>query len=81
MKRRLKYNALQYMDGQKVIIHDLEYDAYDQECAIKIEKNILFNNKKKIEFVKQIKFYNDEFIFLMDRNGKAINGNFEVYSL
>ena len=28
------------MDGCKVIVHDSEYDEYDQECEVKVFKDI-----------------------------------------
>ena len=39
--RKLSWNALSMMDGCTVIIHDEEYDAYDQECTVIVKKRTL----------------------------------------
>ena len=84
MSRKLSVFALMYMEGQKVRVHDLEYDAFDQICEVKMKKTMVKNlNKKKDtykEVITKLWLENDEFIF--EFNGtKCHNGEFEVYSL
>lgn len=82
MGRKLSYKTLILMEGQKVVVHDLEYDAYDQLCEIKIIKERLLNRitKKYQEYITKIVLFNEEFIFEYDAFGKCINGEFEVYA-
>ena len=85
MKRKLSFNALQFMDGQTVVVHDLEYDCYDQECVVKVNRVKVLNpfkgqKKKLVEFVQSIEFENEEFKFEYGFNGKCLNGEFEVYA-
>ena len=84
MKRKLSFKALQLMDGQKVWVHDLVNDCYDQECIVKVNAvrtiNPFLGKKKKIvEFIESIELTNDEFKFAYGLNGKCLNGDFEVY--
>lgn len=84
MPRKLSVFALMNMEGQKVRVHDLEYDAFDQICEVKIEKTMVKNlNKKNAtykEVITKLWLENEEFIF--EFNGaKCHNGEFEVYSL
>lgn len=82
MGRKLSYKTLILMDGQKVIVHDLEYDAYDQLCEIKVIKERLLNKitKKYQEYITKIVLFNEEFTFEYDALGNCINGEFEVYT-
>ena len=44
------------MDGCKVIVHDSEYDEYDQECEVRVFKDIAphpFKKRKMTEYVKK----------------------------
>lgn len=66
------------MDGQKVVVHDLAYDAPDQVCEIKINKVINPTNKKNM-LVSSIEFFNDEFLYVY-KNNQCVNGEFEVYT-
>lgn len=84
MSRKLSALALMNMEGQKVRVHDLAYDAYDQICEVRIEKTVVKNpNKKNLsykEVVTKLWLENEEYIF--EFNGtKCHNGEFEVYSL
>lgn len=84
MPRKLNVLALMNMEGQKVRVHDLEYDSFDQICEIKIEKTMVkILNKKGTtykEVITKLWLENEEFIF--EFNGaKCYNGEFEVYSL
>lgn len=84
MPRKLSVFALMNMEGQKVLVHDLEYDAFDQICEVKMEKAMVKNLAKKNttykEVITKLWLENEEFIF--EFNGaKCHNGEFEVYSL
>lgn len=84
MSRKLNVFALMNMEGQKVIVHDLAYDAYDQICEVKMEKTMIKDLSKKKnqykEVITKLWLENEEFIF--EFNGaKCHNGEFEVYSL
>ena len=46
--RELSFSAVKLMDGQKVVVHDLAYDAPDQVCEIKVNKVINPTNKKNM---------------------------------
>lgn len=77
MNRKLNFNALLLMEGQKVIVHDLINDCYDQICEVVILKKN--GNGKFIIYGLSLK--NEEFIFNYDSLGKCIKGDFEIYSL
>ena len=83
MPRKLSVFALMHMEGQNVVVHDLEYDAFDQVCEVKMQKTIIKDiNKKKgsKEVITKLWLENEEFVF--EFNGtKCHNGEFEVYSL
>lgn len=64
------------MDGQKVVVHDLAYDAPNQVCEIKINKVINPTNKKNM-LISSIEFFNDEFLYVYENN-QCVNGEFEV---
>lgn len=86
MKRKLKYLALTKMNGQKVIVHDLVYDCYDQICEVKVKEiwKAFYNSKKQQKEnykILKVILFNEEFFFEYDYYGNCINGNFEVYSL
>ena len=76
--RKLSFSAVKLMDGQKVVVHDLAYDAPDQVCEIKINKVINPTNKKNM-LISSIEFFNDEFIYVY-KNNQCVNGEFEVYT-
>lgn len=84
MSRKLNVLALMNMEGQKVRVHDLEYDAFDQICEVKMEKTVVKNLAKKNtapkKVVTKLWLENEEFIFEFN-GGKCHNGEFEVYSL
>jgi hypothetical protein len=84
MPRKLNVFALMNMEGQKVRVHDLEYDTFDQICEVKMEKTLVKNlNKKNAtykEVITKLWLENEEFIFEFN-GGKCHNGEFEVYSL
>ena len=84
MPRKLSVFALMNMEGQKVRVHDLEYDAFDQICEVKMEKTMVKNlNKKNAtykEVITKLWLENEEFIFEFN-SAKCHNGEFEVYSL
>ena len=61
------------MEDQKVIIHDLAYDAYDQECIINFKKN-------SYEKVVKIFFVNEEYVYKMDFLGRKENGDFQIFT-
>ena len=71
--RELKLSAILLMEGQKVIIHDLAYDAYDQECIINFKKNS-YGKVIKIFFV------NEEYVYKMDFLGRKENGDFQIFT-
>ena len=74
--RELSFSAVKLMDGQKVIVHDLAYDAPDQVCEIKVNKVINPMNKKSM-IISSIEFFNDEFLYVYENN-QCVNGEFEV---
>ena len=76
--RELSFSAVKLMDGQKVVVHDLAYDAPDQVCEIKVNKVINPTNKKSM-IISSIEFFNDEFVCIYDNN-HCVHGEFEVYS-
>lgn len=76
--RELSFSAVKLMDGQKVVVHDLAYDAPDQVCEIKVNKVINPTNKKSM-IISSIEFFNDEFLYVYENN-QCVNGEFEVYS-
>lgn len=82
--RELSLRALMNMEGQRVLVKDLEYDAYDQICEVKVKKELRENKlKRKNRFdivVTELWLENEEFKFTY--NGlKCDNGEFKVYSL
>ena len=83
MGRKLPYKTLILMDSQKVIVHDLAYDAYDQICEIKVIEQILLNKftNKFQKVITGIILFNDEYTFEYDCYGKCVNGEFDVESL
>ena len=76
--RELSFSAVKLMDGQKVVVHDLAYDAPDQVCEIKINRDINPTNKKSM-VISNIEFFNDEFVYIYENN-QCVNGEFEVYT-
>ena len=74
--RKLSFSAVKLMDGQKVVVHDLAYDAPDQVCEIKINKVINPTNKKSM-IISSIEFFNEEFVYVYKSN-QCVNGEFEV---
>ena len=84
MSRKLSIFALMNMEGQKVRVHDLEYDAFDQICEVKMEKTIIKDLLKRKnqykEVVTKLWLENEEYIYEFN-GGKCHNGEFEVYSL
>ena len=82
MDRKIPYKTLLLMDGQKVIVHDLAYDAYDQICEITVIKQILYNKitKKSQTVITGMVLFNDEYKYEYDVCGKCVNGEFEVYA-
>lgn len=74
--RKLSFSAVKLMDGQKVVVHDLAYDAPNQVCEIKINKVINPTNKKNM-LISSIEFFNDEFLYVYENN-QCVNGEFEV---
>ena len=74
----LSFSAVKLMDGQKVVVHDLAYDAPDQVCEVRVNKVINPANKKNI-ISSSIEFFNDEFLYVY-KNNQCVNGEFEVYS-
>lgn len=82
--RELSLRALMNMEGQRVLVKDLEYDAYDQICEVKVKKELRENKlKRKNRFdivITKLWLENEEFKFTY--NGlKCDNGEFKVYSL
>lgn len=84
MSRKLSIFALMNMEGQKVRVHDLEYDAFDQICEVKMEKTIVKDSSKRKnqykEVVTKLWLENEEYIYEFN-GGKCHNGEFEVFSL
>ena len=74
--RKLSFSAVKLMDGQKVVVHDLAYDAPNQVCEIKINKVINPTNKKNM-LISSIEFFNEEFVYVY-KNNQCVNGEFEV---
>lgn len=83
MGRKLPYKTLILMDGQKVIVHDLAYDAYDQICEIKVIEQTLLNKftNKFQKIITGIILSNEEYTFEYDCYGKCVNGDFDVETL
>ena len=70
------------MDGFQVLVHDLEYDAYDQICTVRVIRDTYIDKKfKPITKIIGCELFNDEFIFTFNFLGNCVNGEFEVYSL
>ena len=82
-RQKLKYKALLGMEGFKVLVHDLEYDAYDQVCKVYFERQTTIDKKtyKYKTRIKKIYLANEEFRFDFNWRGEPANGDFEVYSL
>lgn len=76
--RELSFSAVKLMDGQKVVVRDLAYDAPDQVCEIKVNKVINPTNKKSM-IISNIEFFNDEFVYIYENN-QCVNGEFEVFT-
>ena len=74
--RKLSFSAVKLMDGQKVVVHDLAYDAPDQVCEVRVNKVINPTNKKSM-IISNIEFFNDEFVYVY-KNNQCVNGEFEV---
>lgn len=80
--RELSYKAVSLMDGCKVMVHDCEYDEYDQECEVKVYKGFMphpLKKKKQIEYNKRVILFNEEFLFEFDQTGRCVGGEFKVY--
>ena len=75
--RKLSYKALTLMEGQKVKVHDLKYDIYDQICTVRHRKE--WDGTKRI--LTGVHLDNEEYIFTYTQTGKPSNGDFEVYTL
>ena len=71
--RELSLKAVLCMEGQKVIIHDLAYDIYDQECVINFTRNSYGE-------VVKIFFINEEYVYKMDFLGRKENGDFQIFT-
>lgn len=71
--RELSLKAVLCMEGQNVIIRDLAYDIYDQECVI----NFTRNSHGK---VVKIFFINEEYVYKMDFLGRKENGDFQIFT-
>ena len=79
--RELSYKALLFMEGQEVIVHDCEYDVYDQVCVIRLDHRYYLNKKlKPVNYVAGIILENEEYRFEYDFKGECVNGEFRVYS-
>ena len=76
--RKLSFFFFVLMDGQKVVVHYLAYDAPDQVCEVRVNKVINPTNKKSM-IISNIEFFNDEFVYIYENN-QCVNGEFEVYS-
>ena len=74
--RELSFSAVKLMDGQKVVVHDLAYDAPDQVCEVRVNKVINPTNKKNM-LISSIEFFNEEFVYVY-KNNQCVNGEFEV---
>ena len=82
LKHKLSYKALLNMDGFQVLVHDLEYDAYDQICTVRVIRDTYIDkNFKPITKIVGCELFNDEFIFTFNFLGNCVNGEFEVCSL
>lgn len=90
MSKRYKHRVLSFkvlclMEGQKVVVHDLAYDNYDQICEVTVQKELLPNPNSKskktyIEHLKGITLENDEYIFQYNELGQCQDGDFVVYA-
>ena len=69
------------MEGHQVLVHDLEYDCYDQLCVVKKETRTYRSEGKRNYTVTLLTLENDEFVFSYDWRGQPERGSFEVYSL
>ncbi len=69
------------MDGQYVVVKDLEYDSYDQLCTVKVETTYWKLGKKLHEAPTKLILSNDEFTFEYDIiKHEYVNGAFKVYT-
>lgn len=72
------------MDGQHILVKDIENDVFDQICEVKIIKNyVTTGSKKKLkmeEYVNGIQLINEEYLFEYNWKGECENGEFRCYS-
>lgn len=79
--RKLSIKTLECMEGQEVIVKDLEYDAYDQVCTVRLVRDLFKNYKGEYQiYTKEIILENEEFIYVGSCIEGCVNGKFEVYS-
>lgn len=85
MYRKLLYKTLIGMDGNLVRVHDLEYDAYDKICQVKVKYKWqkIPKSWKFAQVIIGIDLIDkgEEFVYSYSLTGKCLNGEFEVYSL
>lgn len=84
MSRELSFKALTMMNGNKVLVKDLEYDAFDQICEVKVKTEIFkpYKNAKPREVAISLTLENEEYLFEYDViTGKCKNGEFAVFSI
>lgn len=83
--RKLTYEAVKYMEDMPVLMHDLEYDIYDQLCYVNFIRKPWFkiNTKGKSSYgesITEIHLVNEEFTYIFNIGGLCKNGDFECYA-
>lgn len=84
--RKLSYQALKGMENTEVLVHDLEFDAYDQICVVHLVYAPGFRaygrgSKSQMPAISEIYLENDEYLFIYSAGGNCKNGEFECYSV
>lgn len=82
--RKLSYKSLLLMNHERVLVHDLQYDCYNQVCEVRtFSEPKLEKSRKNIRVIigaSKIQLFNEEYLFEFDNLGNCINGEFEVFS-
>lgn len=84
--REISFKAIKNMEGQKVLVRDIEYGGPNQICTIKINyavpsNNRLLLNKKIKDVIENIELIGEECTFKYTSWGTCVNGEFKVYTL
>lgn len=75
--REISFKAIKNMEGQKVLVRDIEYEGPSQICEIKILTDFI---KGKI-VMTGIQLEGEECSYYYDFMGRCKNGEFKVFTL